>query len=484
MVSTPVKTAGRRTKTGIALSTTELRAADVRLRGTDAAGWHTPLDPPDPTTGAWPSLLMALRELATALGVEGGQLVVALMPPLTEVRRLELPPLKDDELYTLLARNAGKYFLTARDPQIVGGTYVARRAQPETAGSSIVGAAASARLVSSINAAAKGAGWVVDALVPAEAGWRAAALSLWPSTAKGTAHMLVAHDDRTDLLLLENGQLAAVRRFRGGAADADLIAEAINATRQNGTPPKVVAVGAGVQRRELAQALSTRGAIVSAPPAEWTTAADDPALVAASFASPNRGLVLRTEAAVAARRARARFATMYVVIAAVLVFVVAAFVQLWGVKRQSALVQAQRALIQPQVAKIIQGRESFHDTYQKLAGLVNAERGAPHWARVIYNITTHLPTDAYVIGLRIAGDTIVIEGKGANAADVLDNLYNVPGLTGVRNSTPVNNDPGPNGAPGLDHFNIMATLIPPPQPQAASAAPRPAPRPVSTGGKR
>src|SRR5580692_7918600 len=152
MVSAAPSGTGRRTKTGVALSTTELRAADVRLRGAHAGGWHTALEPPDPNTGAWPSLLMALRELATALGVEGGSLVIALMPPLTEVRLLELPPLKDDEMYTLLARNAGKYFVTARDPQIVGGTYVTRRAKTEGgAVSSIVGAAASMRLVASIN---------------------------------------------------------------------------------------------------------------------------------------------------------------------------------------------------------------------------------------------------------------------------------------------------------------------------------------------
>ena len=303
---------GRRTKTGIALSTTELRAADVRLRGDDAGGWRAPLEPPDPTTGAWPSLLMALRDLATALGVEGGSLVIALMPPLTEVRRVELPPLKDDELYTLLARNAGRYFLNARDPQIVGGTYVARRGKTEGATSSIVGAAASMRLVNSINASAKGAGWTVEAMVPAEAGWRAAALSLWPSTNRGTAHLIVTHDDRTDLLQLENGQLAGVRRFRAGAVDAALISEMIDATRQNGTLPKVVAVGAPGPRKELARALSDNGTVVSAPPAEWTTAANDAGLVAASFASPNQQLALRTEAAVAARKARARYATIYV----------------------------------------------------------------------------------------------------------------------------------------------------------------------------
>jgi hypothetical protein len=174
---------------------------------------------------------------------------------------------------------------------------------------------------------------------------------------------------------------------------------------------------------------------------------------------------------------------MYVTIAAVLLLCCAALVQLWGLKRQVAAIQAKRLQIKPLLQTTITGQELQNQTYNKLAGLVNAERGAPHWARAIYAITNHLPADSYVLGLRIAGDTVTIEGKGTNADDVLDNLFNVPGLTNVRNSTPVSNDPGPNGTPGLDHYNISAWLIPPAPPKPPAAAPLAAKR-VAPGGKQ
>ena len=94
----------RRIRTGIALSPTELCAADLRLRSPATRGWRTPLDPPAENGGGWPSLAVGLAELARTLGVSTGTLVVSLMPPLTEVRRLELPPLKGADLERLLSQ--------------------------------------------------------------------------------------------------------------------------------------------------------------------------------------------------------------------------------------------------------------------------------------------------------------------------------------------------------------------------------------------
>ena len=81
----------KRLRTGVALSATSLCAADVRLRGERVRVWRAVLEPPN-DDAAWPSLAHALSELARALGATGGTLAVSLMPPRTEVRRLELPP--------------------------------------------------------------------------------------------------------------------------------------------------------------------------------------------------------------------------------------------------------------------------------------------------------------------------------------------------------------------------------------------------------
>ena len=235
-------TPNRRIRTGIAISMTEVCAADVRLSNSSGSAWRAPLEPPDSNGGGWPSLAKALRDLADELGTSGGRLVVALMPPLTEVRRLQLPPLKREQVLQVLSRNAGRYFVTAREPQVVG-TSFARR--PSRSGPSpVLGAAASARLVNAIIAAAREAGWTVEGVVPAEVGWSSAATSIWPSFSKGSAHVLVHHADRTDLLTLDGGELASVRRFRAGAIDTDLITGALAASRSNGTAPRVGMLGA------------------------------------------------------------------------------------------------------------------------------------------------------------------------------------------------------------------------------------------------
>ncbi|MDR1989674.1 MAG: hypothetical protein LBQ09_05525, partial [Acidobacteriaceae bacterium] len=104
-------------RTGVAISATELVAVDARLRG---GVWRAPLDPPPSDMAHWPSLATALSDLSRMLGDAGGTVDSALMPPLAEVRRLTLPPMREDDMRRLLSRNASKYFVGARSAQIVG----------------------------------------------------------------------------------------------------------------------------------------------------------------------------------------------------------------------------------------------------------------------------------------------------------------------------------------------------------------------------
>src|SRR5688572_8304713 len=106
----------KRVRTGISVSQTELCAADIRLGDVNDRAWRVPLDPPPTENGHWPTLTTALADLAKRLGVTEGTLAVSLLPPFTEVRRLELPPLKDEELQRVLARGASRYFVNAKTP--------------------------------------------------------------------------------------------------------------------------------------------------------------------------------------------------------------------------------------------------------------------------------------------------------------------------------------------------------------------------------
>src|SRR6185503_11354623 len=245
-VSVPPGAARKRVRTGIALSPTALCAVDIRLRGDADRAWRATLEPPPADGSSWSSLASALGDLARAIGDTNGTsrtLSIVLLPPLTEVRRLELPPLNDDDLHQALSRHAARYFVNARAAQVVGATVAGKRTRG--APTPVIAAAANARLMATIRAVAQQAGWTVESIAPAESAWAAAALSLWPAFARQSGAALIATADRTDLLQLESGRLTAVRRFRGGTADAAMIAELL------GSSNKVGIIGEDAPRKAL-----------------------------------------------------------------------------------------------------------------------------------------------------------------------------------------------------------------------------------------
>jgi Fimbrial assembly protein (PilN) len=451
MVNSPRTEHGskKRIRTGVAISTTEICAADIRLRGAANRSWRMDLEAPPADATSWPSLTSALADLARTLGVTEGTLAISLMPPLTEVRRLDLPPLTDDDLQRLLSRNASRYFVNARGQQIVGASPAARRVRGRPA--PVVAAAASARLIASIRAAAEQAGWMVESISPAESAWAGAALALWPAFARQNSYALIAHDDRTDLLQLEDGRLAGVRRFRAGAADAAMIADTVGPTARIGI------AGPSSARRELGVALSGVGVTVTSPSGEWSAAAEDPDVLAAQFSGGDVGPTLRTEGAIALEQASARKMTWTIAGAAAALFVVAALIQLWGVHHQLNLVRAERAKIRPQLSSTLVGRTTVDATYRHLAALTEAERGAPQWSAVIANLSESVPEDAHFTAIRARGDSLLVDGLAEHAARVFDALEKTHGLIEVRAASPVRRELQDGGGT-LDHFTIAARV--------------------------
>ena len=456
----------KRIRTGVAISTTAVCAADLRLRGSTDRSWRASLDAPPADGGSWPSLANALVELARTLGVAegGGTLDVALMPPLTEVRRLDVPPLRDDELRRLLARNASKYFVNARGAQIVGVSAVGKRARnsPRT----VVATAASARLLDAIHAAARHAGWQIATIAPAESAWASASLAVWPSLAKQSASVIVATEDRSDLLQMEAGRLAGVRRFRAGGGDASMVLDSA------GPSTRVFVVGAMTQRRELGAALSSLGLTPTLPSGELAPIAERADLLAAHFASSVAGPDLRAEDAVVVEKARARKTAWIVAGAAAALLVLAAGIELWGVHHQLDVVRAERAKIRPQIATTMVGRTTVEVAYKHLAALTAAERDAPQWSSVFTALSEAVPEEAYLTAVRARQDTVVIDGLAEHAARVFDALAQTPGFVDVKAASPVRRELQDDGT-ALEHFVIAARVSQPPSTtMTAAVSPR------------
>jgi Tfp pilus assembly protein PilN len=457
---------GKRTLTGISLRADGLCAADVRLRA-EGGEWRATLEPPNGEAG-WPSLASALSTLARELGAVQGTLAVAMMPPLTEIRRLELPPLRDDELRRLLARNASRYFVNARGPQIVGASLIGHRKRGAPA--PVMAAAASARLVSAIHAAATAAGWTVESIAPAECAWAAAARELWPAFSRERAHVVVAHEDRTDVLQLESGRLVGLRRFRGAAADAALIADSVGASARSGV------VGEPRERRAVVTALEQFGVRALVPAGAAAAFADRGDVLAAHFAGVEAGPVLRSEDAAALDRASAARLAAKLGGAAAVLLLGAAALELWGAKHQLREIRVERAALRGQIAATLVGRTTLDATYRQLAALNGVEQTSPRWSAVIASLSEAVPQDAYLTAVRARQDSLIVDGLGEHAARVFDALAGTPGLSDVRAAAPVRREAQDDG-PALEHFTIAARVEPPPQrPPAAS--------PASTGQAR
>src|SRR6476646_9435370 len=72
----------------------------------------------------------ALMELKERARLARARVTVALLPPLVELRRVTLPPLRESERRRVLARDVARYFIAVREPQVVGSEALLAAAAP------------------------------------------------------------------------------------------------------------------------------------------------------------------------------------------------------------------------------------------------------------------------------------------------------------------------------------------------------------------
>lgn len=426
--------------------------------------WERGLDLNGGANGARDALGAALDDAAKASGLTAPALAVALLPPLAETRTITLPPLREEDRNRFLQRNAPRYFVGARGAQVIGTALAGGAAKGAAKGAtksatkgaangaataSVVATSASRQLVEAVHAASALAGCDVRAVVPAEAAWAAAAVAIWPAFARGPASLVVAHDERADVLALHDGVLSGVRRFRG-AGDAAAIADVA-------TGP-VGVIGAPDAAGAMAGALGGAGACVARPDGTWTAFAERPDALAARFAAVAAGPEIRSEETRERDLATVRRVAWTVLAAAGVVLLVSVFVHYQGVRRELAHVRAERAALRSQVEASLVGRSSVDAAYRQVAALAAASRAAPRWSVVLADLTTQLSDDASLTAFRARGDSIFIDGVATQAAPVFDELARVPGVTGVRATAPVRRESVEGQAP-VEHFSLGAQVV-------------------------
>ncbi|MBC8090271.1 MAG: hypothetical protein H7Z40_23675, partial [Phycisphaerae bacterium] len=250
---------------GVAISRTEIVAYDTRLRSAGSSVWRAPLETPAADQPSWISLTTALRSLAQLTRETKGHLTVALLPSIAEVRRVDVPPLSDDELEAVLSRSATRYFVGAQGAQLVG---VVARGKADASG--VVAGAAPAWIIRLITTAGRDSGWSLELIAPAEAAWTVAASDAWPTAAASNAQLLVHQGDQTHALSINNGVFDNVRKFRSNVADAAVFMESAS------TSSRLLAMGEPTVRKGWSTALGARALAVTLPTNVSADVASDP----------------------------------------------------------------------------------------------------------------------------------------------------------------------------------------------------------------
>lgn len=433
---------------GVALSRTEIVAYDSRLKSAGSAVWRMPLEPPAADQLSWPSLATALRTLKQLTRENNGHLAVALMPPVSEVRRVDVPPLADDEIEAVLSRSASKYFVGAQGAQLVG---VTTNRPANVAGA--VAAATPAWIVRQITLAARESGWKLEHISPAEAAWASAIARGWPAAANGDAQLLVHQAEHTHALAVANGSITAVRRYRSATVDVPLFLESQT------TQARVLAIGEPTVRKQWIAALGEKALSVSLPANIPTEVANDAALLAAACVVDVQTLVFRTDEMRAADRKR-RDTVMYSLFgAAVVILALAGGFTMSDVQRELAAVQAARAEIKPQLATTLLGRTSVETVSGQLQFLATNERASAQWSVVIADLTKHLPDEAHLTAFRGWSDSVRFEGLADRAASVFPTLTQAESFGGVKAAAAVRLEAMVDGS-SLERFTLVGKLKP------------------------
>lgn len=452
---------------GLSLGPSGLCAVLEDRHGSSPRAWRTALTAaPLDESGEWPALSAAFTALMREIGATTAEASLALLPPLAEVRAVALPPLGETDTHQLLLRNAPKYFVSARGPQVVASS--PRVARDEAA--LRIAAAASVRLLTSVQDAARSAGLSIRAFVPAEAAWvagSAGALSGAGASGKPTAgaastgshrhraSLLVLHARQAHLLTVEHDVLVGVRRFRVADVDAPRIADAVAAL---GAPLRVAGSGVGSDSTTFLSAL--HGAMHSAPNTPTTLLtglATEADALAASGAALVRAPVLETESTRLSRGLHTRRLATRLCVAAAACVLLAGALQLWGVQRELTAVRAERAAIRPQLGTTLVGRTTVETAFRQVAALSAEQRSAPFWSSVLADLSRQLPPESYLTGFRGRADTVGIDGLAQSAARVFDAVERIPTLQDVRATSPVRRESTPEGV-ALERFQLSALL--------------------------
>lgn len=373
----------------------------------------------------------------------GAKASIALLPPHCDTRLVQLPPVRPGEAVQVLRRDAARYFVGGASAKVVA-------VMPGVSGENektrpFLAAAASVPLLESIAGMVRAAGWTLARVVPAQAAWIAGATP--PDQPAKGRRLVVAADTDTVHVTLLNGGVRDLRRVP--AAWPDELAAAA------GSGPGVATVHAdGARRDRITRVLAAAGWSMADRGLERSASS-----AAASFAAA-APMELAPPSLILERQRRDRGLAGRAAAVAVLLLAGVAALELWGVQRELASVQARRAEIRSEVEPLIAVRDSLARLEAWSARIESLDQASPRWSRALFDIAMLLPEDAHLVILQTSGDTLQAEVVGAKAGEALQALRPATSLSGIRMEGVVERDLE-GGTTATERFRFTARLTSP-----------------------
>ena len=366
---------------------------------------------------AEPATIAALFiDLKSALSTAAGQMLgkaqidIALAPPLSEVRLVQLPPLRPNEALAVLRRDAARYFVGGNGQRALAIQLPRRRGNaPQPA----LAAAASANFIDQLYTAAAAAGWQVRTVVPALSAWSAAT-----TRSTGAPRLIAAQSGDVLHVLRIDAAPTQLRRV-----PIDALSE-VQEVAGSG-PGRAFVWTANELKPGLEETLTASGWKVQATPTA------DALLIAAQFAG-NARLELIPESREQMRVARQRVLALRLAFVAFALLIGSAALQLWGERRELNAIRAQRTSIRKEVAPLLSLRDSANQVNDRVKRIDDLRGSASHLTAAIIDLANLLPSNTYITSLQANGDSLTVEAAGAQAGATLQALKTSEVLSDIR----------------------------------------------------
>lgn len=417
--------------------------------------------------GSAGEIASALRDIQDRLALSSPRVEWTLLPPVSETRVIELPPLTRREVDSVLGRQAARYFPLDRGELAVGWDWVR-------------GCSSSVRRVLLSTASGE---WLEDVRRSmVELGWRPAdptpALAAWASAARTSMDF----DGDTVAVALHDRFLVIHTR---GTAVAEVRAVPVE------TPDQVTEILQEMQPATRVGVLGdepSRGALLAALAGDGEGGAallypeEDAYTLAAGFSGshPLRLLPagLRSERA---RMDRRRARRLWICAAVVALWGVAA--ALVGTRHRVEHVRRERLAIARDVVAAVDVRARRDSLFTTLH-VLDSLGSRPSWNDLLAALAAQLPRDAYLRLVQGRADSVQIQGQAADAARVIAALRALEDVEEVRARAPIQRELGSAGPVERFSLEVVRRVQGTPRFVPADVPPSPGSRDVARVGIR